>query len=84
MKNNFSIVFLRNCSQTLVRGADAKRGALKIFDPCKGALKKITTDFPLKIEFTCFSMGLTRNFHGKGGALKFFCGLQEGPEKFPR
>ena len=56
-------------------GPDAKRGALKIFDPCKGAgeaLKKITTNFPVKIKFTCFSTGLTRNSHGKKGALKFF------------
>ena len=33
---------------------------------------KITTDFPLKIEFTCFSMGLTHNFHGKKGGPEFF------------
>ena len=45
-----------------------QKGALKIFDLCKGGPeKKITTDFQLKIEFTCFSMGLTRNFHGKNG-----------------
>ena len=30
-----------DCSQTLVRGARCKKGALKIFDPCKGALNKI-------------------------------------------
>ena len=45
-----------------------QKGAPKFFDPCKGgALNKITTNFPVKIEFTCFSMGLTRNFHGKKG-----------------
>ena len=54
-------------TNTCKRGPDAKRGALKIFDPCKGGPEKITTDFPLKIEFTCFSMGLTRNFHSKKG-----------------
>ena len=48
--------FIRDRSQTLVRwGSDAKRGALKMFDPCKEALKNITTNFPVKIEFTCFS-----------------------------
>ena len=58
---------VRDRSQTLVKGE------LKIFEPCKGgAWKKITTDFPLRIEFTCFSMGLTRNFHGKKGAWIFF------------
>ena len=62
-----------------------KGGALKIFDPCKGGPEKITSDFPLKIEFTCFPVGLTRNFHcKKGGALNFFCGLKGGPEKFLR
>ena len=59
-----------------------KGGPLKFLTLVRGALKKITTDFPLKIEFTCFSMGLTRNFHGKKGARKFFCGLKGGPEKF--
>ena len=75
---------IRDRSQTLVRGAWCKKGALKIFDPWLvrgGAWKKITTDFPLKIEFTCFSMGLTRNFHGKKGALKFFLRSESGPRK---
>ena len=60
LRGFFLFCFFRDRSQTLVRGADAKTGALKLFDPCKGALKKIATDFPLKIEFTCFSMGLTK------------------------
>ena len=63
----YEFLVMRDCSQ---KGADAKTGALKICDPCKGgALKKNTTNFPVKNEFTCFSMGLTRNFHG---AVKFF------------
>ena len=49
-----------------------KKGALKMFDPCKGALKKITTNFQEKIEFTCFSLGLTRNFYGKKGGPEIF------------
>ena len=54
-------------------GPDAKRGPLKFLTLVRGPEKKITTDFPLKIEFTCFSMGLTRNFHGKkGGPESFF------------
>ena len=74
---------LRDRSQALVRGAWCKKGALKIFDPCKGgALKKITTDFPLKIEFTCFSMGLTHNFHGKKGGPEIFLRSKGGLEKF--
>ena len=51
-----------------------------MFDPCKGALKKITTDFPLKIDFTCFSMGLTSNFHGKKRGPEI-CLLSEGGAK---
>ena len=51
-------IALRDHSQTPVRGPEAKMGALKFIDPCKGALK-ITTDFQVKIEFTCLSMGLT-------------------------
>ena len=59
-----------------------KGGPLKCLTLVRGALEKITTDFPLKIEFTCFSMGLTRNFGKKGvpeillrseGAPKNFC-----------
>ena len=60
-----------------------QKGALKIFDPW-GGLEKITTDFPLKIEFTCFSMGLTHNFHGEKGGPEVFCGLKGGPKKFLR
>ena len=62
-----------------------QKGAFKIFDPCKGGPeKKITTDFPLKIEFTCFSMGLTRNFHGKKGGPEIFLQSEGGPKKFSR
>ena len=60
-----------------------KGGPLKFFDPCKGgALKKITTDFPLKIEFTCFSMGLTCNFHGKNGGPEIFLRSEGGSKNF--
>ena len=69
-KNMF--VCLRDRSQTLVKRCWCKEGALRIFDPCKGALKKITTIFPVKIDVSCFSMGLTRNFYGKKGAAIFF------------
>ena len=58
-----------------------QKGALNIFDTCKGSLEK-NTNFPAKIEFTCFSMGLTHNFHGKKGDPEFFLGLKEGSEKF--
>ena len=62
-----------------------KGGPLKLLTLVRGGGLKKITNFPVKIEFTCFSMGLTCNFHGKkGGALKFFCGLKEGPEKFSR
>ena len=65
--------------QTLVRGGLMQKGGpLKFLTLVRGALKKISTDFPLKIEFTCFSMGLTRNFHGKKGGLEIFCGLKGG------
>ena len=49
-----------------------QKGALKICDPCKGGLEKITTNYPVKIEVTCFTMGLTRHFQNKSGALIFF------------
>ena len=65
-------------------GPDAKRGPLKFLTLVRGALKKISTDFPLKIEFTCFSIGLNRNFHGKNGGLEIFCGLKGGPNFFAK
>ena len=61
-----------------------KGGSLKFLTLVRGALKTITTDFPLKIEFTCFSMGLTHNFHGKKGGPEFFLQSEGGPEKFSR
>ena len=91
-QNNFATMALpfmkfllafRDRSQTLVRGADAKRGPFKLLTLVRGEnLKKITTDSPLKIEFTCFSMGLTRNFHGKKRGPGIFCGLKGGPKNF--
>ena len=64
------------------KGGLVQKGALKIFDPCKGGgLKKITTYFPLKFEFTCFSMGLTCNFHGKKGGGPDFFAVWRGPRK---
>ena len=65
-------------------GLMQKGGPLKFLTLVRGALTKITTDFSLKIEFTCFSMGLTCNFHGKKGGPDFLCGLKGGPEKFSR
>ena len=83
------ILGFRDRSQTLVRGKgepDTKRGPLKLLTLVRGGPEKITTNFPVKIiEFTYFSMGLTRNFHGKKGALIFFCGLKGvGSEKCSR
>ena len=49
-----------------------KGGALKIFDPCKGGPEKNYLRFSITIEFTCFSMGLTHNFHGKNGGPDIF------------
>ena len=72
----------RDRSQTLVRGPDAKRGPLKFMTLVRGTLKKIT-NFLVKIEFTCFSMGLTHNFHEKKGALNFLS-LKWGAKKFSR
>ena len=41
---------IKDRSQTLVRGggADAKKGALKIFDPCKGGPEKNYHRFSIK------------------------------------
>ena len=49
-----------------------KGGGLNFFTLVRGALKKITTNFRVEIEFTCFSMGLATIFCCKKGALKFF------------
>ena len=38
----------------------------------RGAMKKNTTNFPVKIEFTRFSMGLTGNFYDKKGGAEIF------------
>ena len=49
--------------------------------------EKITINFPVKIKFTCYSMGLTRNCHGKkrgGGGADFFEVWTGGPENFMR
>ena len=46
-------------------GCKGGREALKIFDLLKGGLEKNTTNCSIKVEFTGFSMGLNRNFHGK-------------------
>ena len=58
-----------------------KEGSLKFLTLVRGALKKITTDFPLEIEFTCFSMGLTHNFHGKKGGPEIFLRTEGRPPK---
>ena len=58
-----------------------KGGPLKFLTLVRGGLKKITTDFPLKIEFTCFSMGLTCNFHVKKGGPEFFLRSERGALK---
>ena len=46
--------------------------ALKLFDPYKGAIKKITTNSPVKSEFTSFSMGWPVIFIAKRGPWNFF------------
>ena len=82
---------LRDRSQTLVGGGGwCKKGVLKIFEPCKGGLEKNTTNFPVKIEFSCFSMGLTRNFFmakekkkkKKGGGVRWHF-LRSGAGRSP-
>ena len=45
-----------------------QKEVLNFFTLVRGPLKKITTNLLVKIEFTFFSMGLTRNFHGKKGS----------------
>ena len=74
---------LRDRSQTLVRGGLMQKGGRLNFLTLVrgGGLEKITTNFPVKIEFTCFPMGLTHNFHGKKGGPEIFGGLKGGPRK---
>ena len=77
---NYPIVFiyflddncLRDSSQTLVRGPDGKRGPLKFLVLLRGALKKNTTNFPVKKWVYMLFMGLIRNFHGKKGGPEIF------------
>ena len=58
-----------------------KRRPLQFLTLVRGALKKMTTNFPVKIVFTCFSMGLTQNFHGKKGGPWIFFSSERGPRK---
>ena len=57
-----ALFIYRDCSWILVRGAWCKKGGpVKFWSLISwGDLEKIATNFPLKIEFTCFSMGLTQ------------------------
>ena len=70
-------LFTNTCKGGLMQ----KGGPWKFLTLVRGALKKINTDFPLKIEFTCFSMGLTRNFHGKMGGPEIFLRSEGGAPK---
>ena len=65
--------FLRDHSETLMGGGEwCKKGSLKFLCLVRVCLeKRNTTNFPVKLELTCFSMGLSHNFHGKKGALAF-------------
>ena len=69
-------------TNTCKGGLMQKGGPLKFLTLVRGALKKITTDFPLKIEFTSFSMGLARNFHGKKRGALTFLRSEGGPKTF--
>ncbi len=70
-------------TNTCYGGPDAKRGPLKFLALGGAGPEKNTVNFPVKIASTCFSMGLTHNFHGqKKGGLYIFSGLKGGPEKF--
>ena len=64
----------------LLRGADAKRGPLKFLTLVRGALKKNSINFLVKIEFACFSMGSTRNLYGKKGGWNSLRS-ERGPRK---
>ena len=62
-------------------GGLMQRGTFKDLNLVRGGLKKITTNFPVKMKLTYFFMGLTHNFHGKKGALKFLEVLKGGGGK---
>ena len=59
-----------------------KGGPLKFLTLVRGAVKKITKNFPVKIEFKCFSMGLICNFNGKKGGPEIFKGLKRALKNF--
>ena len=49
-----------------------KGGPLNFLTLVRRGLEKNTSIFSVKIEFTCFSLGLTHNFHGKKGSPEIF------------
>ena len=67
-------------------GPDAKRGPFKFLTLVRmGPWKKVTTNFSVKIGFTCFSLGWPIIFMAKSGALFFlllFWGLKGAKKKF--
>ena len=64
----------RNRSQTLVGGGgtDAKRGGLKCLTLIRGGLEKITTNFPMTVEFTCHAFLLTHYIMAKRADSEIF------------
>ena len=60
-----------------------QKGSLEFLTLVRGALKTLPQNFPVKIELTCvISMELTRNFHGKRGALNFLRPEGEGAKNW--
>ena len=53
-------------------GSLMQKKSLKHFDPPKGGLEKNDHNFPRKIEFIWFFMGLTHTFYVKKGGADIF------------
>ena len=91
-----TFVLIRDHHKHLLGGL-MQKGALKNFEPLRGAWKKMTTNFPGTIEFIWFPMGLTNNFRVKRAKIfevwkgdpknfaiiyLFFFWLHQAPNKY--
>ena len=78
---HYNLPGFRDRSQTLVNGAWCKKGALEFFDPRKGTLKKITTNFLSRNGVYMLFYGVDPLFSLQRGGPWFFFDLKGGGAK---
>ena len=66
-------------TNTCLRGFWCKKGALQIYDPCKGALTKKYHKFSSKNWVKMLFYGVDPNFHGKKRGPLIFLGWKGAP-----